>query len=460
MRFKKKDTKARVVRYDELSEHKPRFRLAGIGLDWSNPAVESLTIQPSMGITPYDAVIINPKTWFENLAPQMLGGTMWQTNFGATTTFAQGRALQAIVDQFTKQVNQLCMNGGVVVVFADWTGSVSYSIDSDNVQRLNRAMGISGQYYHITSMTPFFGYPVTMYETRWQQINRDGSGTVVPIKRSAWNDYLAQELSWRVILKIPETYTPIATVPIRDGRSSGDVLAAIRVIDTGQIVVLPHPTLKEAQDCLIECIYDFLDGPYKPDWADTVEIPLIQSLQTEIAKYEEKIRETEKLISGLERFKSLLFETGGSLEDIVGTAFQVLGLNPRKPEVTGQEDWLINLSDGIIGVCEVTGTDGIISKRKADQLLGWKNQPRYSNKDCKAIMVVNPFRKENPEARFERPGDELLSRHAVQICQDHGMAILFTQTLFEVVCVKLSGDENAVSQLTEAILRTNGVVEL
>ena len=411
------------------------MKIGGVELSWQHPSIEEIDLSEPPAFGGYDAILIDLDRAFSKIADMLLGPNVGSDPYGRTVTSPElARQLSIILQQIREQLRELCSVGGIVVGLMSNPSAVAYDATDPYYRNISRAMGNSQNLAYVQSIDLLFGpyYVPNARDWRYQFLHAHGD-SVVPITDSIWGQYLMEDVEFHIVIQqlpVASRFRPIATEKFRD-RASNRVIAVAEQIDDGQIALLPTPRSEAAKEKLLVCVKTALTGPQLPDWVTTITVPGTKELEQQIMEAYKQIQEANADIEELHKWRQLLYETGNTLEERVGEAFGLLGIPYDQPTQPDNPDWIITLAGEDI-VVEVTGVDGIVGKRKLEQLNGWVRRYR-----AKGLLIANPFRQQEPADRDGRPLDELIAPQGIEIAAREGLAIMCTSQIFEMVMLCL-----------------------
>ncbi|MFC7077773.1 hypothetical protein [Haloarcula halophila] len=213
------------------------------------------------------------------------------------------------------------------------------------------------------------------------------------------------------------------------------------IANPGKIYLIPHLSNWEYRDLIQNILtHIFEEGSTSevensPDWTSKYELPdesttksEIESIKQEIAELESSLKQANERLEDLKEYKLLLYGGDKELEDLVPKVFREFGFDVEGEQPHGR-DGLVELDSQNI-VLETTGTTGGAKKEKARQLDDWVEELVYDDpeRDYTGLLVINPFRREDPEDR-----DEFLHNHVEQYMDQRGYKVLATETLFRIL---------------------------
>ena len=176
---------------------------------------------------------------------------------------------------------------------------------------------------------------------------------------------------------------------------------------------------------------------------------------------ETKETEKDKLTSDkfqITKFSNILFSKGKiQLEKNVLKSLSLVGFNvPKKEKFKDKYDFHIELSERIIAVGEITGTDNSpIPTKKFAQLLKWSNS-HLLDEEKKGILIGNAYRELPPATRKEAFPPDLIERNKKQ-----QFCLLTTYELYKIVCFILNNNpsDEIKKEIQDSILSCNDVYE-
>lgn len=435
-------------------------RVGSVGVDLIADEVTAISIDANINLTDFDAVIINPKKFFIEFVNVVLEDQISYNEKDNLSFISRknGLYLRGLLSKIEEQINSLCRNGGIVVVLADQVDFLVYSDLDKNSKQLFDTFGVSDPTLQlVTSFDPVLTSPLAKSLVEDGFISqRIGHEVISVATQSVWNSYLNSSLEWKITFTSLPSFEPLAKIGVR-GRPGDELVAAEKAMGLGHIVLLPFPRDKESLEILLQCIANKLDGPAIPEWVSNFKMQDVIEKEKTISELEIKIEQIKNEIQGLNRFQKLLYETGDELENVVFAGLKLLGFKVDKPSVKSDADLIIEFSNGVKGICEITGTEQTIQKRKATQLSGWVHEHR-THDICKGILIINPYRFEDPSERYNRAATDLVSPHAIKECESNEHVLIDSLTLFEIIQDFLQGSSKDVYALEQHILETTGIL--
>ncbi len=242
-------------------------------------------------------------------------------------------------------------------------------------------------------------------------------------------------------------------------------------LGAGNVIFLPNfRQLNEEQ--FFEACYEYRfkrEATPVPPWAKEVSLPGASDADSKIAQIGERMREIEQLLlaairerDGLLALKKLLYEKGKTqLEPIVRRALDRLGFATTPSGTipgTGFEIDGRTTKGSQPGILEVKGSKKQISLDEFSPFVP-KILADFQASHCasKGVLVGNGLCEEPPTKRI---GDKVFSSHVLQAARSHSIALVSSVELYAVICGVLSGDITELERIREAILTTNGYVNL
>ncbi|GAA0677717.1 hypothetical protein ACFQDG_03885 [Natronoarchaeum mannanilyticum] len=215
------------------------------------------------------------------------------------------------------------------------------------------------------------------------------------------------------------------------------IAAEVRLIDESEDQVSPGAVYlvpeKKSQDFdgfvrqTLTHLFEF-DLDSVPGWVDSYELPNHNKVEQEINDIESQISSLEDTIRNSREFRTILFDTGDSLEDTVRGVLRHMGLSVD-PEKSGHRDGGIPL-DSETYILEITGTDGGVSHGKISQLdrhLSDAESEGYGTNRT-GLLIVNHDRKSDPEDR------RLNTENFTDELDERGFKLLTTVELYKMLC--------------------------
>lgn len=200
-----------------------------------------------------------------------------------------------------------------------------------------------------------------------------------------------------------------------------------------------------------------------PIWVNNTEIPgesskkiklendknRLQTLQREIENSENELNEFIK-------YKSLLFETGISLQELVKLTLEKIGVKIKPSVVTDEFIAEVNGKEYLI---EVKGNIKSITKDDIAQLVtDLMEHLKTTGQEIKGILIGNGWRLEPLEKR-DVGNKPIFSRDAIRVAENHNIGLLSTTKLFKAYCELL---ENPIrkEEILNKIIGGVGIIKL
>ena len=177
-----------------------------------------------------------------------------------------------------------------------------------------------------------------------------------------------------------------------------------------------------------------------PEWSRALVLPGQSQAQNEIeskrqaeAEIQKELREKEKELSHLQRWKRLVYDDGFGLEEIVKEALELVGAKVTKlsPE---KDDYRVVVEGYVEGVLEVKGTrKKEFARKDLRQLSDWMDQAVAETlADVKGLFIGNAGRESEPAGR----GD-MFDTNSTTFAKLKKMALLRSMDLYCIVVLKL-----------------------
>ncbi len=231
----------------------------------------------------------------------------------------------------------------------------------------------------------------------------------------------------------------------------------------GPLVLLPVANQLDTKRCievLLQRRKQFDETP-PPSWISSVEIPSEASLK---AKIDTKKQQLEQITSRIEKLQSqlaelqkprgLLYESGLTLQELVKSTLEKLGVNTKPSVVTDEFIIEVNGKEALI---EVKGNTKSITKDDVAQLVTDLMQHlKTTGQEIDGILIGNGWRLEPLEKRDSK--DKLIfSRDAKRVAQNHNLGLISTTELFEAYR-KLLEDPQQKESILNKIINGKGVI--
>lgn len=196
-------------------------------------------------------------------------------------------------------------------------------------------------------------------------------------------------------------------------RYSEDLLASPdeSELSDGGVFLLPGKEMSygELFESILQHLYPQIDlgkGVESiPDWVDKYTLPEEKLVLEEINELRKRLDNLQNEREGLEKYKELLYEKSGALEETVHESLREMGLKVEG-EIDHGRDGAVIFDDHII-ILEIYGSTSGIPKDKARQLDEWVSDHLIDEpeRNVTGLLVANPFCEENPVARDISPED-------------------------------------------------------
>lgn len=398
-----------------------------------------------------DLVIINPSEfssiWSEFVTTRTGSSTVYSPNSDIVRNIFASRR---------KEIETLLLNGKIIVTFiypvVGFKAEVKNQSNFDIVTNYD-ILPISKNYL-FNNLTPGKSTgknPITLSNTR---------SLFAPYFK-AFKD----ELEYSAYLNIEEKDNPNFFLFNRSNKPVGFLYPS----NNGIIAFLPPPSYdfdnQKLIGTLIGCAKKFLTKQEitpPPNWVEEYklngehEIDLkIQDLNEQLENIISKKRECEEAKIQLTKFKSLLFEQGPELENIVIESFKLFGFKAENRKLDDLEHDVVFESVEGKGIAEIEGKDNdSIHIHKLDQLNRAVDEDfELTGKFPQGILIGNHYRYTKPNNRKE-PFTEKV--HIVSKKKNFGL--LSTFEIFKAVQKILENpeDENFKQQCRSKILNTTG----
>ena len=254
--------------------------------------------------------------------------------------------------------------------------------------------------------------------------------------------------------------------------NSGDLLGgefALNLSEYGTFTILPQlSTADESIQKILE-ILDIQKETPPPLWIEKVSIPGLKELEEKIGfidkEIEEKQSEKQKVlleVTTKKSFRKLIYETDMTLEKIVKTAFDLIGLKNVRQDNPEKDDLLFDFTKSTpfqLCTIEVKGVQGNIKRKDLRQLSNWVDD-QYDDHNIKAkgMIVSNTYRLEDiDKSKMER---SLLDQNNLDYAIKHEFCILPTQVLLDLCVWILDGNTVNLAKIERVMAETNGFIRL
>jgi len=403
----------------------------------SRDVVEEGTLLTERALFDFDVVVIRPE------------------QFPASRDYQGYRVFNSVMETKRIELDRLFQQGGVLVVILD--APDIYRVDTGGYSSSTKYEANNYQFLRhdfVASVRSGIG----------QQINYSDPGEpfVSVLKKStvAWTAYLSS---------IPGH--PFNDLKFFASAGAGTAIAGKMPYREGHLVLLPN--LKQLDEgSFFEACAEYRykrQGSTPPDWVEGVSLPGIPVIQDKINDLNKQISELQVARSEAEQelqarsaYLKLLYEKGkAQLEPIVLRALDDLGFGTTPGEIIQGTNYEIDgrtKNGSMDGIVEVKGSrkqialdefSPFVIKILADQ--------EARNAISKGILVGNSLCETKPETRL---GDLVFSPHVLEAAKRNSVALINSTELFCLCCTLLDGVEVDEAAIREAIINSNGFVDL
>jgi hypothetical protein len=239
------------------------------------------------------------------------------------------------------------------------------------------------------------------------------------------------------------------------------IATEVRLIDEsgekaspGAVYLIPEKKSQDFDDFVRQTLTHLFEFDLEsvPGWVDNYELPNQKEIEQSINDIENQITTLEDTIRNGKEFRTILFDTGDSLEDTVREVFRHMCINVD-PEKSGHRDGGIQI-DGETYILEITGTDGGVSHGKISQLdrhLSDAESEGYGTNRT-GLLIVNHDRKNDPENRT------LNTENFVDELEERGYKLLTTVQLYLVLSAYKRG-ELTTEEVVEMITTEDSIIQ-
>jgi hypothetical protein len=369
--------------------------------------------------------------------------------------YAVYQSVESLMNSKKFELTRLFAQGGVLVVFLDvpdvyivktggYTVDRTYSVNNygflqhDFISCL--LSGTGEQISYSDPAEPFVG--------------------VLKKSTVAWTAY---------ITSIPEH--PFDDLKFFASAGAGTAIAGKMPHGEGHLILLPN--LKHLDESLFfEACAEYRykrQGSTPPDWLHQIFLPGLETLESNIAGVDKQItdlqlirKQEQQQLEERSAYRKLLYEKGKTqLEPIVLRALNDLGFEATPGELIDGTNYEIDgrtAKGSVPGIVEVKGSKKQIALDEFSPfVVKILADHQASNTISKGIMVGNGLSETKPDARL---GDAVFSPHVLDASKRNSVVLINSIELYWLCCTLIDGgavDKNAVR---EAILNTNGYVDL
>lgn len=199
-----------------------------------------------------------------------------------------------------------------------------------------------------------------------------------------------------------------------------------------------------------------------PAWVNSIEIlgekPIKKDIETSNQQLEAliaAIKEKENSLANLQKIKGLLYETGLTLQELVKSTFNEIGVK-TKPSIATDE-FIIEFSGQEV-LIEVKGNVKGITKDDVAQLVAdLMEHLKKTGQEIQGLLIGNGWRLEPLEQR-DVGNKHIFSKDAIRVAENHNIGLLSTTELFKAYCQIL---ENPIrkADILNGIIGGNGIIK-
>lgn len=270
--------------------------------------------------------------------------------------------------------------------------------------------------------------------------------------------------------KVPITL-PLNALKFFAHAGAGGAVAGKMPYSEGHLILLPNLTRTDEEAFFEACAeYRFKrQGSPPPGWIKQVLLPgtapleaKIVELNTQIAELQNTKQLREQELEERSAYRKLLYEKGKTqLEPIVLRALDDLGFGTSPSEVIKGTNYEIDGRTTIgstPGIVETKGSKNQIAQSEFSPLVTKVLADAEDTKTfSKAIFVGNGLCETEPGSRL---GDKVFSSHVMAGAKLNSVALINAVELYWLCCALLRGDNVDKAAVREAILTSNGYVDL
>lgn len=193
-----------------------------------------------------------------------------------------------------------------------------------------------------------------------------------------------------------------------------------------------------------------------PPWAIQLRLSGETDLEQQTSELNEELEVAQGKLDTYRYLKALLTEQGENLEELVETAFELLGMHlvrPSRPSAGKREDFVFEEGDYRIPI-EVRGHRKGMEEKDLNQLISrLVERSTPSAFTCRGILVGNPFLEQEPDKR-RAPFETSL----IEKAKPFNISLLGSTQLLNTV-VKILQGQDIAARFKSELLMTAGVVE-
>jgi hypothetical protein len=239
----------------------------------------------------------------------------------------------------------------------------------------------------------------------------------------------------------------------------------------GHLILLPSLTRLDEEAFLEACAeYRFKrQGSTPPKWIGQISVPGVPPIEAEIARLAKQIADLENAKQSQERelddrlaYRKLLYEKGKTqLEPVVLRALDDLEFGTSPSEIIKGTNYEIDgrtTKGSIPGIVETKGSrNQIVQSEFSPLVTKVLADAEVTQFFSKAILVGNGLCETEPGSRL---GDKVFSPHVLDGARRNSVALINSVELYWLCCALLRGDKVDKAAVREAVLTSNGYVDL
>ncbi len=223
---------------------------------------------------------------------------------------------------------------------------------------------------------------------------------------------------------------------------------SLDAIVLGRFIVLPwleDIDDRRAVNLLLEDMLELPQETLPPEWADTVPMPLIGGLRSDIeqrrksiTQLEKEIEERLKEIADLEVFKKLLYVGGHELESLFAKCLEMCGATISEARYSDEE--FVLEYKGEIYLIECKGVAKSIARAHVVQLLGYLSKfEENEGRSGKGILFGNGW-KDLPPSERNLKDSVIFPDNVVKSATSNDIALVSSVGFFQLFCRFLAGE--------------------
>jgi len=315
------------------------------------------------------------------------------------------------------------------------------------------------------------------------------TGDTITLKINKFPNYLSKLKKWNFYYKIPDNFLTPELIKICGNHlcyTDLDVLATNRyesilagtlaftiedtkhqrIYTTGHITLMPSLEDVDDRQSVSLALEDLLGLPQEtlpPEWAETIKMPLVGEIRSEVEERETTIASLEREISdrlekirSLEIYKKLLYAGGHELEALFADCLEQCG-GVIKPAHYSDEEFILEYKEETY-LIECKGVGKSIARSHVVQLLGYLTKfEEDEGRAGKGILLGNAW-KDLPLSKRNQADTPMFPDNVTQMATSNSITLVSSVDFFHVFC-RFLGKEIPGKAILDQITDAVGVVD-